>query len=110
MNQISSLCIWFDPKEIYKGDKDFIIRRITEGLSDPLYDEIQKVKEHPNFLKEPFVIAMTQKDALSIYDQCLEIVKKNRLERNLKKIAGHFLNMFDSSFASGAIGTYTATP
>ena len=73
------------------GNKDFIIDKIIEELSDPVYNEIQKVKEHPNFLKEPFVIAMAQKDAFSIYDQCLEIVKKNRFERNLKKIAGLLL-------------------
>lgn len=71
--------------------KVYIYEKIREELNDPIYDEVQKVKNHPNFLKDPFVISMTQKDIQSIYEYCYKIVKKNKYRQGIKRIASLLL-------------------
>lgn len=60
---------------------------ITQELEDPIWVRVLQVKEHPNFLNDPFVQAIVQKDATTIYSSCLTTVKQQAFQRNLKKIA-----------------------
>ena len=73
---------------IYKtGTKEEIITYITQELNDPIWERILQIKEHPNFVNDPFVQAIAQKDATTIYSSCLTIGKQQAFQRNLKKIA-----------------------
>lgn len=60
---------------------------ISHELEDPIWERVLQVKEHRNFLADPFVVAITNKDADTIYDICLERVKKEAFKRRLKRIA-----------------------
>lgn len=60
---------------------------ISHELEDPIWGRVLQVREHPNFLADPFVVAIANKDAHTIYDICLERVKKEAFKRRLKKIA-----------------------
>ena len=75
------------------GDKEDIIYRIKEELHDPLYQEVQKVKDTPGFLDEPFVKAMAHQDAETIYQLCLDLVKQQRWQRLKKKIVCYLLEL-----------------
>ena len=69
------------------GTKEEIKAIITQELEDPIWERILQVKKHPNFLQDPFVQAIAQKDATTIYSSCLTTVKQQAFKRNLKKIA-----------------------
>lgn len=75
------------------GDKEDIIFKIKEELHDPLYQEVQKVKDTPGFLDEPFVKAMANQDAETIYRLCLDLVKQQRWQRLKKKIVCYLLEL-----------------
>ena len=76
------------------GEKEDIVFKIMEELRDPLYQEIQKVRNTPGFLDDPFVKAMADQDAESIYNQCLALVKQQRWQRLKKKIVSYLLGFF----------------
>ncbi|MBR3093101.1 MAG: glycosyltransferase family 2 protein [Bacteroidaceae bacterium] len=76
------------------GDKQDILFKIKEELRDPLYQEIQKVRNTPGFLDDSFVKAMAEQDAESIYNQCQTIVKQQRWQRLKKKIVSFLLGFF----------------
>ena len=76
------------------GGKNDILNQINEELKDPLYDEVQKVKNKPGFLDSPFVKAMAMSDADTIYDLCLESEKKQRFHRSLLKFINFMLRIF----------------
>ena len=69
------------------GTEDEIKAIITQELKDPIWERVLQVKEHTNFLQDPFVQAIAQKDATTIYRSCLTVVKQQAFKRNLKKIA-----------------------
>ena len=69
------------------GTEQEIKAIITQELEDPIWERVLQVKEHPNFLQDPFVQAIAQKDATTIYRSCLTLVKQQAFKRNLKKIA-----------------------
>lgn len=69
------------------GTEEEIKAIITQELEDPLWERVLQVKEHPNFLQDPLVQAIAQKDATTIYRSCLTMVKQQAFKRNLKKIA-----------------------
>ena len=76
------------------GTEEEIKAIITQELEDPIWERILQVKEHPNFLQDPFVQAIAQKDATTIYRSCLTTVKQQAFKRNLKKIASFlFMNI-----------------
>ena len=75
------------------GTEDEIKAIITQELKDSIWERVLQVKEHPNFLQDPFVQAIAQKDATTIYRSCLTTVKQQTFKRNLKKIAS-FLFMY----------------
>lgn len=60
---------------------------ISQELEDPIWERVLQVREHPNFLADPFVVAIANKDVDAIYDICLQRVKKDTFKRGLKKIA-----------------------
>ena len=60
---------------------------ISHELEDPIWERVLQVKEHPNYLAEPFVVAIANKDADTLYNICLQRVKKDAFKRRLKKIA-----------------------
>ena len=60
---------------------------ISHELEDPIWGRVLQVREHPNFLADPFVVAIANKDADTIYDICLESVKKDAFKRCMKRIA-----------------------
>ena len=76
------------------GDKNDILKQIKEELKDPLYDEVQKVNNTPGFHDSPFVKAMAISDAETIYELCLESVKKHRFHRSFMKFANSMLKIF----------------
>lgn len=75
------------------GEKNDILFKIREELIDPVYQEVQKVRNTEGFLDDPFVKAMEEQDAESIYNQCLEIVKEQRWQRLKKRIASFLLKI-----------------
>jgi hypothetical protein len=56
-------------------------------LEDPIWERVLLVREYPKFLADPFVVAIANKDADTIYDICLERVKKDTFKRCMKRIA-----------------------
>lgn len=60
---------------------------ISHELEDPIWGRVLQVREYPNFLADPFVVAIANKDADTIYDICLERVKKDAFKRCMKRIA-----------------------
>lgn len=73
------------------GDKEDVLIKIKEELSDPLFQEVQKVRNTEGFLDDPFVKAMALKDADSIYNQCMALVKQQRWQRRKKKLVSYLL-------------------
>ena len=60
---------------------------ISLELEDPIWERVLQVREYPKFLADPFVVAIANKDADTIYDICFQKVKKEAFKRNLKKLA-----------------------
>ena len=69
------------------GTEDEIKVINNQELKDFIWERVLQVKEHPNFLQNPFVQAIAQKDATTRYRSCLTTVKQQAFKRNLKKIA-----------------------
>lgn len=69
------------------GTEEEIKDYLTKELKDPIWKRVMQVKEHPNFLNDPFVKAIAQKDVQLLYSSCLTFVKQQAFKRNLKKIA-----------------------
>ena len=69
------------------GTEEEIKAIITQELEDPIWERVLQIKKHQNFLQDPFVQAIAQKDATTIYRSCLTTVKQQAFKRNLKKIA-----------------------
>lgn len=70
------------------GTKKQIIDNLKKELNDPIYNQILQVSDKFNgFHKDPFVLALKNKDAESIYEICLDVVKSERKTRILKRIA-----------------------
>lgn len=74
------------------GNRNDILKVITQELNDPIYKRIVQVTEHPHFLKDPFVMGITKKEANVLYNICLECVKKERIKRILKKLVSLILS------------------
>lgn len=74
------------------GDKEDICRAILRELSDPIYKDIQDVKECPNFSNDPFVKAMLKKDASLIFEFAHSKVKKDLFPRKAKRIVSYILS------------------
>ena len=75
------------------GEKSDILFKIREEMIDPVYEEVQKVRNTPGFLDDPFVKAMAEKDVDSIYNHCLLLVRKGRWQRFQKKIVSFLLRI-----------------
>lgn len=75
----------------HAGTEEEIKAIITQELEAPIWERVLQVKEHPDFLKDPFVQAIAQKDAQLLYSSCLTLVKQQAFKRNLKKIASFLL-------------------
>lgn len=73
-------------------DKSVIVPKIRKELSDPIYQEVQKVKDTPKFLDDPFVRAMANADAEAIYEYCLDMVNRQKWDRLKKKIIWFLLS------------------
>lgn len=73
------------------GGKEYILNRIKTELNDPVYERMTMVKQHPDFHNDPFVRAVTRKDADMIYNICNAQVKKERPKRLLKKTISSLL-------------------
>ncbi|MBR3455930.1 MAG: glycosyltransferase family 2 protein [Bacteroidaceae bacterium] len=73
------------------GDKEDILFKIKDELRDPIYQEVQKVRNTEGFLDDPFVKAMAEKDAEAIYNLCEALVKQQRWQRMKKKIVSYLL-------------------
>ena len=69
------------------GTEEEIKAYIAKELEDPIWKRVLQVKDHPNFLNDPFVQAIAQKDVNTIYHICLTTVKKQAFKRYLKKMA-----------------------
>lgn len=76
------------------GDKNDILKQIKEELKDPLYDEVQKVNNTPGFHDSPFVKAMAMYDVETIYNLCMESVKKHRFHRSTMKLLNFLFRIF----------------
>lgn len=78
---------------IYKvGTEKDIISNIANELSDPLWDRAMMIDGHPNYFKDPFVVAIKDKDAEKVYLLCKEKVGKERWGRIAKRIASSILS------------------
>lgn len=70
------------------GTKEQIIENLKKELNDSIYNQIIQVSDiFSGFHKDPFVLALKNKDADSIYAICLDVVKSERKTRILKRIA-----------------------
>lgn len=74
-----------------KTPKENLIMNISKELEDPVYQKIGETTSFSNFLNDPFVISILNKDAESVYYQCKSIVQKNKWQRHLKRIASKII-------------------
>lgn len=73
------------------GTEKDIISNIAKELSDPLWERVMQIDDYPGFYKDPFVIAIQNKDAPKVFSCCKEIVRKERWKRTIKRIASSVL-------------------
>ena len=76
-----------------KTSKEEMINSISKELKDPVYQKIGEVRNRPDFYKDPFVIAIINKDASSIYDQCKSIVDNEKWIRLIKRIGSKVIRI-----------------
>ena len=74
------------------NSEDETINNISKELEDPVYQKISEVTGRPNFLTDPFVVGILNKDAITIYQLCKKIVDGEKWKRNLKWAASKILN------------------
>lgn len=74
-----------------KEPEEKIIKNISKELDDPVYQTISEVTSFPKFIHDPFVKAILNKDAVSVYQQCKDIVDKNKWPRRIKRTVSRIL-------------------
>lgn len=79
--------------QLLKNDKKYIIQDIATEIKNPIYDIVLDIPSESNFWKDPFTIALKDKDAERLYDICYHLIKKNRLKRNFKRMLAKVLNI-----------------
>lgn len=74
------------------GSKEDIINQINQELMDPVWSDIQQIK-NPNIIASPIVQAIIHKDANAIYELCQSDTKKYYPQWILKRIICKILNI-----------------
>ena len=74
------------------GSKGDIINQINQELTDPVWNDIQQIK-NPNIITSPIVQAIINKDANAIYELCQSDTKKYYPQWILKRIVSKILNI-----------------
>lgn len=74
------------------GSKEDIINQINQELTDPVWSDIQQIK-NPNIITSPIVQAIINKDANTIYEICKSDTKKYYPQWILKRIISKILNI-----------------
>ena len=74
------------------GSKGDIINQINQELTDPVWNDIQQIK-NPNIITSPIVQAIITKDANAIYELCQSDTKKYYPQWILKRIVSKILNI-----------------
>lgn len=67
------------------GSKEDIINQINQELTDPVWSDIQQIK-NPNIITSPMIQAIINKDANAIYELCQRDTKKYYPQWILKRI------------------------
>lgn len=74
------------------GSKGDIINQINQELTDPVWNDIQQIK-NPNIITSPIVQAIINKDANAIYELCQSDTKKYYPQWILKRIVSKINNI-----------------
>lgn len=74
------------------GSQEDIINQIYTELADPIWNDIQKIK-NPNITASPIVQAIINKDANTIYEICKSDTDKYYCQWILKRIMTKILNL-----------------
>lgn len=74
------------------GTYDELKHYIANELSDPIYQDLAEVKNHPSYYEEPFVKAILNRDYDSIIELCKDIVDSSKWKNKLKSILFVVLN------------------
>ena len=70
-----------------KYKKNELIRKISEEITDPIYDNLYDIDPSENFWNSPFVIAFKNKDAEQLFEICKKEVMKQAPKRILKNLS-----------------------
>ena len=73
------------------GSKEDIINQINKELTDPIWNDIQQIK-NAQIIASPIVQAIINKDANTIYELCQSDTKKYYPQWTLKIIISKILN------------------
>lgn len=68
------------------GSAKEIKSAISHELEDPIWERVLQVRNHSNFLANPFVAAIANRNVDAVYEFCLQTVKKDTFKRLIKRI------------------------